>query len=174
MSETNYANRGKSLEILIEHANEQYKSKGVALIQKVWTPWKVTWAGGKVTSAFPAQKSTVDYIGIEGDQRHSTPIAFDAKQCKLKTNFPLANIEQHQVDFLWDWQARGGASFLLIEMTVLGKIYRVETDEIMRRWLNKSIGGPKSIPIKDFTKFKEVGQAGGCVLDYLELYTKNQ
>jgi len=173
-SATNYANRGKSLETLIEHANEQYKAKGVALIQKVATPWTVIRKGPIIVSAFPAQKSTVDYIGVEGDQRYSRPIAFDAKQCKLKTNFPLANIEQHQIDFLTEWDNRGGTAFLIIEMTTLDKIFRIELSEIISYWLGSKAGGKKNIPIKDFEKFQEVGQAGGIVLDYLNLYIKHQ
>ncbi len=38
---TNYANRGKPLEIAIETANAQYDAREVALIDKVATPVKV-------------------------------------------------------------------------------------------------------------------------------------
>jgi len=161
----NHANRGKSLEDLIIYANEQYKAKGVALIQKVATPWTVIRKGKQIVSAFPAEKSTVDFIGVV----KNIPIAFDAKQCKEYTRFPLINVEQHQLDFLKNWRKQGGTSFLIIEMTALRKIYKVELDEIMRYWLNSLAGGRKSIPVKDFDKFKVVGQASGIVLDYLEV-----
>ncbi len=165
-----HANRGKSLEELIEYANEQYKAKEVALVQKVATPWTVIRKGKQIVSAFPAEKSTVDFIGVMGDHRNSVPVAFDAKQCHEKTRFPLANIEQHQLDFLENWIYRGGTSFLIIEMTALRKIYKVEFDEIMRYWLDSLSGGRKSIPVNDFEKFKVVGESKGIVLDYLELY----
>ena len=171
MANVNYANRGRSFEELIEYANEQYKAKGVALVQKVATPWTVIREGKQIVSAFPAEKSTVDYIGVTKINDGTVPLAFDAKQCKLKTSFPLKNIEQHQLDFLAAWRFQGGTSFVIIEMTTLGKIYKVEFEVIARYWwLGTIAGGAKSIPIKDFAKFKAVGQAGGIVLDYLELY----
>jgi len=163
---SNYANRGKSLETLIEHANKQYKAKGVALIQKVATPWTVIRRGKQIVSAFPAEKSTVDFIGIAQDYA----VAFDAKQCKEKTRFPLSNIEQHQMDFLREWARQDGKSFFIIEMSELGKIYKAEFGHISHYWYKALKGGRKSIPIKDFDKFKVVGQAGGIVLDYLGIY----
>lgn len=165
---TSYANRGKSLETLIEHANEQYKAKGAALIQKVATPWTVIRRGKQIVSAFPAEKSTVDFIGVAKGW-NPCPIAFDAKQCKSKTIFPLANIEQHQLDFLEGWRYQGGTAFLLIEMTELRKIFKVELDTILMYWHEGLVGGVKSIPVRDFAKFTVVDQAGGIVLDYLEL-----
>ena len=164
---TNYANRGKSLETLIEHANEQYKAKGAALIQKVATPWTVQRVGKRIVSAFPAEKSTVDFVGFS---RGIGPIAFDAKQCKNKTNFPLSNIEQHQLDFLEGCRYHGGTAFVLIEMTELRKIFRVGIGTILMYWHEGLVGGPKSIPVRDFNKqdkFMVVDQAGGIVLDYL-------
>jgi len=170
MSNKLYANRGKSLETLIEYSNSQYKAKGVALIQKVATPWTVVRRGKQIVSAFPAEKSTVDFIGTMKFMNGGVPIAFDAKQCKLKTSFPLSNIEKHQFDFLRDWEQQGGESFFIIEMTALNTIYKIEFKEIMKYWLESVNGGKKSIPIKDFTKFKVLEQSGGIVLDYLELY----
>ena len=167
---TNYANRGKSLETLIEHANEQYKAKGAALIQKVATPWTVQRAGGRIVSAFPAHKSTVDFIGVMKHLEFTVPIAFDAKQCKNKTSFPLSNIEEHQIDFLCEWSDQGGESFFVIEMTAMKKIYRVDLIQIMSYWLNADNGGPKSIPVKDFEKFQVIVQGVGIVLDYLGIY----
>lgn len=162
---TNHANRGRSLETLIEYANAQYKDRGLALIQKVATPWTVIRRGKQIISAFPAEKSTVDFVGA----CKGYPIAFDAKQCRQDTRFPLINIEQHQLDFLSRWQHNGGRAFLLIEMSSVSKIYRIEFDEIMRYWNAAASNGPKSIPIKDFANFREVKDSGGIALDYLWL-----
>ncbi len=166
MPNTNYANRGKSLETIIEYANEQYKAKGVALVQKVATPWTVIRRGKQIVSAFPAEKSTVDFIGVVSG---GNPVAFDAKQCKSTTSFPLSNVEQHQLNFLRLWEFNGGTSFLLIEMAELRKIYRVEFHQLMIYWNQAANGGKKSIPIKNLKAFKEVGELGGIVLDYLGL-----
>lgn len=165
----NHANRGKSLETIIEHANAQYKAKNLALIQKVATPWTVIRKGKQIVSAFPANKSTVDFIGVMKHLSFTVPIAFDAKECHEKTRFPLVNIEPHQIDFLGKWQEQGGESFLLIEMTALGKIYKLEFVEVFMYWLDAKANGRKSIPIKDFERFKVVEESGGIVLDYLEL-----
>ncbi|MCO1599846.1 Holliday junction resolvase RecU [Desulfosporosinus nitroreducens] len=161
----NHANLGKSLETLIEHANKQYRAKGLALVQKVATPWQVIRKGKQIVSAFPEEKSTVDFIGVAGDKA----IAFDAKQCHDKTRFPLSNIEPHQMDFLGSWQEQGGTAFFIIEMTVLKKIYRLELADVHMYWLKSLNDGRKSIPVKDFERFLEVKQSGGIVLDYLNL-----
>lgn len=48
-----------------------------------------------ITLAYFEQKSTVDYIGaVQG-----IPVCFDAKECNTDT-FPLANIHEHQVEFM--------------------------------------------------------------------------
>lgn len=155
------------MEVLIEHANEQYKAKGVALIQKVATPWTVIRRGKQIVSAFPAEKSTIDFIGVANGKS----IAFDAKQCHLKTSFPLKNIEPHQIYFMCQWWKNGGVPFWLIEMTSLGEVYRVDHFEMLEYWNVFKGYGRKSIPIKDFDKFEVVGQAGGIVLDYLCIYS---
>lgn len=123
MLNVNYANRGKSLEYLINYANQQYLAKRVALVQYIPTDWTVIRRGMQIISAFPTHKSTVDYIGVTNFNREIVPLAFDAKQCKLKTNFPLSNIEQHQLDYLVEWRSLGGTSFFLIEMLALRKIF---------------------------------------------------
>ena len=37
----NMANLGKAFEDIIILANEQYENKGIAMVQKISTPWKV-------------------------------------------------------------------------------------------------------------------------------------
>ena len=123
--------------------------------------------GTQIISAFPAHKSTVDYIGVRNFKGETVPLAFDAKQCMQKTSFPLSNIEQHQLDYLVEWKFHGGTSFFIIEMLALKIIFRVELHEIMSYWLAAEAGGRKGIPLKDFDKFQVLGQAGGIVLDYL-------
>ncbi|MBC2722663.1 MAG: Holliday junction resolvase RecU [Desulfosporosinus sp.] len=81
MNSANYANRGKSLEYLINFANQQYLAKRVALVQYIPTDWTVIRWGTQIISAFPAHKSTVDYIGVRNFKGETVPLAFDAKQC---------------------------------------------------------------------------------------------
>ena len=92
--------RGSTLEELVNRANEQYREKHLALIQKVptpITPIKIDKSTRHITLAYFDQKSTVDYIGaVQG-----YPVCFDAKECHTD-NFPLQNIHEHQVHFMED------------------------------------------------------------------------
>ena len=94
--------RGSTLEELINRTNEQYREKGLALIQKIptpITPVKMDKTSRHITLAYFEQKSTVDYIGaVQG-----IPVCFDAKECCVKT-FPLANIHPHQVAFMDEFE----------------------------------------------------------------------
>lgn len=157
-----HANRGMGLETLIEYANAQYAAKGIALIQKVATPWKVVRKGKQIVSAFPEKKSTVDFIGVYKGKA----VAFDVKQTENKTRFPYANIEDHQLDYMQKWEANGGLSFFLIEFKAHQKIFYVPASYFIGM---KGAGG--SMPYSAFTTFRnvsEVKQGDGIVLDYLK------
>jgi recombination protein U len=161
MAATTYANRGAGLETLIEHANEQYQAQGLAIIQKIATPWKVIRRGNQIVSAFPEKKSTVDFIGTY----RGRPIAFDGKSTQNKTRIPLSNFEEHQIKFLLQWLRDGGESFFVVEFAALDEIYYLE---IMDFWeIYKS--GEKSITVKWMReRGKRLQQGRGVVLDYLE------
>ena len=104
--------RGSTLEELVNRTNEQYREKGLALIQKIptpITPVKMDKDSRHITLAYFDQRSTVDYIGaVQG-----IPVCFDAKECCAHT-FPLANIHPHQVAFMKDFEKQGGSAFFLI------------------------------------------------------------
>ena len=72
--------RGSVLEELINYANQKYKDKGLALIQKIptpITPVRFDKESRHITLAYFEKKSTVDYIGaVQG-----IPVCFDAKEC---------------------------------------------------------------------------------------------
>lgn len=158
-----HANRGMGLETLIEYANAQYAKKGIALIQKISTPWKVIRKGKQIVSAFPEKKSTVDFIGTYKGK----PIAFDAKQTALKTRFPYANVEKHQIDFMRQWEESGGKAFLLINFTAHDKTFFLPFAYIAAA---DSSGANGSIPYKAFHQWRnvhEVIQRDGIALDYL-------
>lgn len=90
---------------MINRTNEQYRDKHLALIQKVptpITPIKIDKESRHITLAYFEKKSTVDYIGaVQG-----IPVCFDAKECKTDS-FPLANIHEHQVTFMKDFEQQG-------------------------------------------------------------------
>ena len=87
--------RGSALEEYINHTNEQYSNKGLALIQKIptpITPVRMDKEHRQITLAYFDQRSTVDYIGaVQG-----IPVCFDAKECRTDT-FPLQNVHEHQI-----------------------------------------------------------------------------
>ena len=68
--------RGSVLEELINYANQKYKDKGLALIQKIptpITPVRFDKESRHITLAYFEKKSTVDYIGaVQG-----IPVCFD-------------------------------------------------------------------------------------------------
>ena len=82
--------RGSTLEDMINHSNEVYRERKLALIQKVptpITPIAIDKETRHITLAYFDQKSTVDYIGaVQG-----IPVCFDAKECATDT-FALQNI----------------------------------------------------------------------------------
>ena len=104
--------RGSTLEELINRTNEKYRESGLALIQKIptpITPIRINKEHRHITLAYFDQKSTVDYIGaVQG-----LPVCFDAKECAQDT-FALANIHEHQVQFMKEFEAQGGIAFFLI------------------------------------------------------------
>ena len=103
--------RGSTLEDLVNRTNEQYREKGLALIQKIptpITPVRMDKENRHITLAYFEQRSTVDYIGaVQG-----IPVCFDAKECAADT-FPLANIHPHQVEFMQAFEKREGWLFFL-------------------------------------------------------------
>ena len=104
--------RGSVLEELINYANQKYKDKGLALIQKIptpITPVRFDKESRHITLAYFEKKSTVDYIGaVQG-----IPVCFDAKECATD-RFPLANVHEHQIRFMKEFEEQDGIAFLLI------------------------------------------------------------
>lgn len=159
--------RGKPLENMVIRTNETYKLKGLALVDKVPTPWNVHYdkRTGKVIRAFPQEKGTVDFIGMS----HGRGIAFDAKSTNETTRFPLDNIKQHQVDYLLNHQDQGGISFFIIEFAKHREQYFVPIKEIVPWWDGQFEGGRKSIPYSWFTIYcGKIKPRNGVALDYLE------
>ncbi|MBQ6312997.1 MAG: Holliday junction resolvase RecU, partial [Lachnospiraceae bacterium] len=135
--------RGSSFEEMINHTNEVYREKSLALIQKIptpITPVKFDQQSRHITLAYFDQQSTVDYIGaIQG-----IPVCFDAKECAKQT-FPLQNVHAHQVEFMRLMEEQGGIAFLLIYFSETDECYYMKFDELLRFWKRSEEGGRKSI-----------------------------
>lgn len=134
--------RGSALEDLINLTIEKYRDNQLALIQKIptpITPIQIDKEKRHITLAYFEQKSTVDYIGVV----QGIPVCFDAKECAVDT-FALANIHEHQVTFMGDFEQQGGIAFLIIYFAKKQEYYYLRYEEMIRFWKRAKEGGRKS------------------------------
>ncbi|NDL66332.1 Holliday junction resolvase RecU [Anaerotalea alkaliphila] len=158
--------RGSALEELVNHTNDKYRERGLALVQKVPTPIKpveLDPANGNIRLAFFEQRSTVDYIGVV----QGVPICFDAKETN-KERFPLQNIHEHQLRFMEDFERQEGVAFLLVNFTQHQEFYFLPFGQLKESWDLALQGGRKSIPYRDFKKAFPVYGKDGYLVHYLE------
>ena len=158
--------RGSGLEDLINRTNEAYREKGLALIQKVptpITPIKIDKENRHITLAYFEQKSTVDYIGVV----QGIPVCFDAKECHTDT-FPLANIHEHQVQFMEDFEKQEGLSFLIIHYTARDVLYSLNLSQMKKLWDRAKNGGRKSFRFDELDMDYVLQPARGFFVPYLD------
>lgn len=139
--------RGSTLEDLINYTIEIYRERKLAVIQKVptpITPIEIDKNSRHITLAYFDQKSTVDYLGaVQG-----IPVCFDAKECAVLT-FPLANIHEHQVRFMREFEEQGGISFLIIYFSKNRTYYYMRLCELIKFWERCTGGGRKSFTYEE-------------------------
>lgn len=163
--------RGSTLEDLINRTNEKYLQNNLALIQKIPTPItpisidKVT---RHITLAYFDQKSTVDYIGVV----QGVPVCFDAKECRTDT-FPLANIHEHQIEFMRNFEKQDGVAFILISYTHRNKFYYLRFEELYKFWKRKLDGGRKSFKYEELDPTYFLSETPGVFIPYLEALQKD-
>lgn len=166
---THYANRGQYLEEWIEQANQIYNIKGLAIITKIPTPWKIHRNYSpytkqyQISGAFPEKKSTVDFGGTASNQS----IWFDVKATINKTSFPLGNIHKHQIEYLEKVAKQGGKAFMLIHSHESRKTWVLWVDQLIKFMAENK---RKSIPFGWFeANCEEVPKGHGIILDYLPI-----
>lgn len=163
--------RGSTLEDMINHSNEVYREKRLALIQKIptpITPITIDKDTRHITLAYFDQKSTVDYIGtVQG-----IPVCFDAKECAAKT-FPLQNVHEHQVRFMKEFEQQRGIAFIILHFTVVDEIYYLPFAHLYRYWERMQQGGRKSITYDEIDKSFQVGHYRDILVHYLEMIQKD-
>ena len=163
--------RGSTLEDLINRTNDKYREAGLALIQKIptpITPINIDKANKQITLAYFDQKSTVDYIGaVQG-----IPVCFDAKEC-AKDTFALANIHEHQVKFMDEFEKQGGIAFFLIYYSALDIFYYLKLDKLMEFWDRKDKGGRKSFRFEELDESYIIPHKHGVMVPYLDLINKD-
>ena len=163
--------RGSTLEDILNRTNEKYLQNHLALIQKIptpITPIAIDKATRHITLAYFDQKSTVDYIGaVQG-----IPVCFDAKECHTDT-FPLANIHEHQVEFMKNFEQQNGVAFILISYTHRNQFYYLRFSELYRFWNRAKEGGRKSFRYEELTDVFFIDEKQGVFIPYLDALQKD-
>jgi len=158
--------RGSTLEELINRSNEQYREKGLALIQKIptpITPIRIAKESRQITLAYFEQKSTVDYIGaVQG-----IPVCFDAKECQEDT-FPLANVHEHQIRFMEEFEKQQGIAFLIIFFSSRNLFYYLPLRALLEFWERGKHGGRKSFRYEELDSSYALPPHSGILVPYLE------
>ena len=141
--------RGSAFEEAINKTIELYRTKKIALIQKIptpITPVKLDKASHQIKLAYFEKKSTVDYIGVVQE----IPVCFDAKECQTDI-FPIKNIHEHQYKFMTEFEEQGGVSFLLIEFTNKNLVYYMTFKELTK-FVKRSKTGLKRFNISELNE----------------------
>ena len=158
--------RGSTLEDLINHTNDRYLDRGLAVIQKIptpITPVQIEKESRHITLAYFDQKSTVDYIGaVQG-----IPVCFDAKECATQT-FPLANIHEHQLRFMNAFERQGGIAFFLVHFSADEEFYYVPLKTVNEFFVRANKGGRKSFRKEELDPDYILHARGEILVHYLE------
>ncbi len=158
--------RGSYLEDCINTSNRIYQEQGLAVVQKLPTaikPVELDKSRGTIKLAYFEEKSTVDYMGnVQG-----IPICFDAKETNQK-RLPIANIHEHQIDFMDAFQKQEGLSFLIVYFKVYDEYYLLPFDALKPFWDNAKKDGRKSIPYAAFDKALLIPSKGNILVHYLD------
>ena len=158
--------RGSFLEELVNMTNDKYRSQKLALVQKVPTPIKpitIDQTTRHITLAYFEQKSTVDYIGVV----QGIPICFDAKECATD-RFPLANVHEHQIRFMKEFEGQDGIAFLLIYFKAKDTFMYLPYAKLDRFWRRMEEGGAKHFKYEELDPAYEISTYSGTFVHYLE------
>lgn len=158
--------RGSALEERLNHTNEVYKKRRLALIQKIptpITPITIDKESRHITLAYFDQKSTVDYIGVV----QGIPVCFDAKECAADF-FALSNLHRHQFSFMQAFEEQKGLAFLVLSFTRKNETYYIPFRDLERFVRRMDEGGRKSFTYEEVDKRYRIRSEGEVLLHYLE------
>ncbi len=163
--------RGSTLEELVNRTNEKYRENKLCLVQKIptpITPIEIDKNSRHITLAYFDQKSTVDYIGaVQG-----IPVCFDAKECAADT-FALANIHEHQVEFMREFEEQGGIAFFLIFYSHRDQFFYLPLRKLLIFWDRMLNGGRKSFRFEELDEEYLIPARQGVLVPYLDLVKKD-
>lgn len=132
------------LEKTANKINMELRRNSEALIMKIPVPLELT------NNGLIAKQSTVDYSGT---LKGGLSIDYDAKETENKTSFPLANIKEHQLNYLKLKSSLGGVTFFMIHFKKVHKneVFITPISFIDKFWNEATFkNGRKSIPITEF------------------------
>lgn len=158
--------RGSTLEDLINFTNDTYREKGLGLVQKIPTPIKpikIDKESSQITLAYFEKDSTVDYIGVV----QGVPVCFDAKECTTDT-FSMQNIHEHQYQFMEEFEAQQGISFLIIFFTTRNEFYYMPFRELKGYVERIKEGHPKNFKYNELNRENFIRGKNGILVHYLE------
>ena len=161
-----HSNRGMDAQNFVSDVVNIYNSKGWAAIQEIAVPIVHSRKGFAY-----GRKSTVDFVGLA----YNKHVDFDVKSTRERTRFPLANIEQHQYNWLEMSRNQGSNSFILINFVKLNEWYVLTFSILKEYWERWKTGGKASIPIADLRMDAiSVREGGKTGLDFLEFLKANK
>lgn len=159
--------RGSTLEDFINRTNDKYRECKLALVQKIptpITPIQIDKNSRHITLAYFDQKSTVDYIGVV----QGIPVCFDAKEVSSKT-FPMANIHDHQIQFMEEFEKQGGVAFFILYYSSMDQFYYLTFRELQCFYERKTTGGRKSFRLEELNPCYFFKQGNGVLVPYLDM-----
>ena len=168
---SNHGLRGSTLEALINLTVDRYREDGLALIQKIptpITPVEIEQESRHITLAYFDQKSTVDYIGVV----QGIPVCFDAKESKIDT-VPLANVHEHQMRFMEDFEQQDGVAFFILMLTHRDELFYIPYRTMKRFWDRSEAGGRKSFTYDELDQSWRIVPGAGEPVPFLELLQKD-
>lgn len=165
---SNMANKGMNFEREIKAVNRYYERTGQALVQKISTPWKVVRARNRIVSAFPEEKSTLDF---RGTVKGGISISFDCKESEDLKGLPLKYIEPHQIEYMRKAIGVEEITFILCHMKEIDKRFYISGFKVIEYWdkwiENKGKRGYNTIPV---TEMLEIEFNDDMLVDYLKIF----
>jgi recombination protein U len=148
---TNFGDRGMSLEEEINDSNTYYLEHEIAVIHKKPTPIQIVKvdypnrSAAVIKEAYFKHASTTDYNGVYRGKY----LDFEAKETKSKTAFPLKNFHEHQIEHMRQCLHQGGICFVIIRFASLDRLFLLKATDLFTYWDHQQDGGRKSIPLTD-------------------------
>lgn len=159
--------RGSTLEDLVNRTNEQYREKGLALIQKIptpITPVRMDKENRHITLAYFDQRGTVDYIGCSTG--NSCPALMQRNAAPRRFLWQI--FHPHQVKFMEDFEKQNGVAFFLIFFSQLNLFYYLPFQELLVYWRRMEEGGRKSFRREELDEKYYLPKKSGFLVPYLE------